>query len=229
MVKLLLYSSERRDLIERHHQQNIQDGEDAASQYIYNQIMEERQLPYATDIYLYKAYHSCKGVPLKEFTFDRDLHDYYVFIILEVWGMVQRFHVRKNQKRYDGEEEIVPRLTFDAISLGTLYLMRKGYKYGNIELLPADDFLLLNLPQVNTYNEFGLEKSLITQGDKLITDAYQNAFNDQAPIADIVLDLEKMPRRLTHEVKQNENGRGLVKISSNGEKLFMPTSRKIKK
>jgi hypothetical protein len=224
IVKLLLYSPARKKFIERCIDQNHRDGDEVKSQYIYNQIVEEHQLPYAADIYLYKAYHSCKPLPLKEFTFDAHLHDYYVFVIMEVWNMVQRFHVPYNQKRFDGDEEIIPSLNFDAISVGTLYLMRKGYKHNNILLLPADDFLLFNLPKVNTYNEFGLEKSLVTQGDKLITEAIENAFGDNAPIADIVMDLEKMPQRETHQII--ETNRGLVKMSSSGEKLFMPSSRK---
>lgn len=225
IVKLLLYSPERRIFIEKCIQRNLQLGEEAKAQYVRQQLYEEHQLPYACDMYLYKAYQSSRPLPLKEFAFDPDLHRYYVFVIMQVWQMVQRFHVPRNQKQYDEDHiEIVPRLNFPAIALATLYLMRKGHRQNNIQLLPADDFLLLNLPHVNIYGEFGLEKSLVTIGDKLITGAYENALQDNTPIADIVLDLEKMPIKETHKIIETD--RGLVKLSSNGEQLFMPSSRK---
>lgn len=223
MVKLLLYSRNRHTCIEKAIARYRQQGDDAKNTYIKTQ-KEMGQLPYVADMYRLMAHYRDQPMPMKEFEFNENTHNYYTFVITQVWDIVQRFHVPLNKKRYEGEVEMVPRLDFTAIALGTMYLMRKGVRRNQIELLPSDNFLLMNLPGINMLSEFGIEKSLVTKGDKIISEAYDNAFSEGASVSEVMLEMEKLPRP-ENSVFTKERGM-LVKISSSGEKLFMPQSRK---
>ena len=229
MVKLLIYSKYRRDRIDQAIERNRQEGINAKHTYVREQH-SAGQLPYVPDLYRVGASFSSREVSMKEFAYNEHTHNYYVFVILHVWNVLQRFHVPRRDKRFSDPEsqcEIVPRIDFESVSLGTLYAMRKGVIKRGTELLPCDNFLLLNLPSINELTYFGLEKSLVTKGDKLISAAYDNAFGDGASIGDIVIDMDKIPER--HEsriIVQSDSS--MLKISSSGEKLFMPVSRKKK-
>lgn len=223
LVKLLLYSRQRRDCIARFKERHRQQGEEAKRTYIATQ-REMGQLPYVTDVYRLMAHYQGQVVPMKEYEFNENTHNYYTFIITQVWDIVQRFHVPLQQKRYEGDVEMVPRLDFTAIALGTLYLMRNGVQKAHTELLPADRFLMMNLPTINTLVEFGIEKSAVTKGDLLITQAYDNAIAEGAAVSEISLEMEKLPRPETITIVRQ--GSVMVKMSSSGEKLFMPQSRK---
>jgi hypothetical protein len=224
MVKLLLYSRNRHNCIQKAMERYRQQGEDARNTYIKTQ-KEMGQLPYVADVYRLMAHYQDQPMPMKEFEFNENTHNYYTFVITQVWDIVQRFHVPLKNKRYEGDVEMVPRLDFTAIAVGTMYLMRKGVSRAHTELLPADNFLLMNLPSINMLSEFGIEKSWVTKGDKIISDAYDNAFAEGAAMSEVMLEMEKLPRPESAPTISRERGVA-VKISSSGEKLFMPQSRK---
>lgn len=227
LVMLLLYSPQRRHCIESMRLRFHRQAEDAVMAYTKRQTSQsEGQLPYASDMYRIRAQIASRPTPLQELMEDKALVHYYTCVIEQVWDLVQRYHVPLNQKRYDADDgnlELVPRINFDAVSLGVLYIMRKGVRHHNAILLPADDFLLMQLPNINILNEFGLEKSLVTEGDKIISGAYHNAFAEGVALSQVTLDVDKIPRYETARIEHTDVG--AVKMSSSGEKLFMPSSR----
>ena len=223
VVKLLLYSHQRRRCIANVKERYKRQGEQAKQTYMKTQ-REQGQLPYVSDVYRLMAHYQSQAVQLKEFEFNKTTHDYYTFIITQVWDIVQRYHVPLQRKRYENDVEMVPRLDFNAIAVGALYLMRNGVHKRHAELLPADAFLMRNLPTINMLVHFGIEKSAVTKGDALITQAYDNALEGGASVHELMLEMEKLPRPET--VKYVQQGSIKVKLSSSGEKLFMPQSRK---
>jgi hypothetical protein len=226
LVTLLLFSPQRRHCIESMRLRFQRQAEDAVMTYTKRQMSQsEGQLPYASDMYRIRAQIASQPTPLQELMEDKALVHYYTCVIEQVWDLVQRYHVPLNQKRYDEEAhlELVPRINFDAVSRGVLYIMRKGVRHHNVTLLPADDFLLMQLPNINILNEFGLEKSLVTEGDKIISGAYHNAFAEGVALSQVTLDVDKIPRYETARIEQTDVGS--VKMSSSGERLFMPSSR----
>lgn len=226
LVHLLLYSPKRHALNLKAALRFQHQAEEAKQKYIRDQL-SARQLPYFTDMYRVVAHVTDhQELPLKEFEVDQNLVRYYVFVILQVWDILQRFHVPQAQKKFQGDLEIVPRLDFEAVSLAVLYTMRKGLRRAHVQLLPGDDFLLLNLPIINALIEFDLDKAQVTKGDKLISDAYDNAFTEGVSMSEITLNMEKMPAPETSTVERHQSA--LVKISSSGERLFMPVVRKVK-
>ena len=225
LIHLLLYSPKRHALNLKAALRFRHQAEEAKQKYIRDQL-SDRQLPYFTDMYRVVAHViDHQELPLKEFEVDHNLVRYYVFVILQVWDILQRFHVHSSQKKFQGDLEIIPRLDFEAITLAVLYTMRKGLRRAHVQLLPGDDFLLLNLPIINSLIEFDLDKAQVTKGDKLISDAYDNAFLEGANMSEITLNMEKMPVPETSTIEKHQGA--LVKISSSGEKLFMPVVRRI--
>lgn len=232
MVYLLLYSPTRKRVIENMLQQNQERGTEAQLTYIRNVRLQEQQLPYYTDLYRLKGYWSSKPVALTEFAVNEDAKAYYVSVISQIWHKVLKFYISAKDKRYDPitKSEIVPRIDFDAICLGTLYGMRMGMQKNGLVILPRDEFLRNNLPTINDLSLFGnVEKSLITKGDKLISTSFDNAIADQVPVNEIVLSMDQFEKRVEEKIIKEENLAVPVKISSNGEKLFMPVSRLKKK
>lgn len=229
VVKQLLYSRDRRALIQSFVSRQMQQGRDAQANYCRDQ-RNAQQLPFLSDMYRIAANYTRQEIRLHEFDFNKATFEYYIFVLLHVWDVLQRFHVPMNEKQYTAlDEEIVPRLDFEAVCLGALYGMRKGISRGSLELLPADDFLLQHLPTINELSNFNMEKSHVTKGERLICDAYDNALREHAAHSEFMLDMDKMPKSNETVVKAHETDPALVvKITSSGEELFMPVSRKKK-
>lgn len=225
MVKLLLYSNNRisrnKEAIDVYQQQ----ARDSMATYT-KERADEHQLPYWTDLYRLKSHWSSQPLPLKEFVFNENLHDYYVNIICQVWKKVLKYYVKPGEKEYeeDGVTEIPPKVDLDTICLGVMYAMRQGIKHGDVILLPKDDFLLINLPIVTELPHFDIRRRCITDGDKILTETYENAIASDAPIQDLIIDVNYLPAKRAEVILKEEN----AKVTSSGEKLFMPQSRKKK-
>ncbi|MBX9635989.1 MAG: hypothetical protein K2Q45_00370 [Nitrosomonas sp.] len=228
IVNLLLFSNAR---IERNNEAvriAQLEAEEARQTHLKTRALQKQQ-PFWTDVYRLTGHHLCKPLPLTIFERNNNLHDYYVNIILQVWERVQKFYVLPKDKVYDlNGIEIVPRLDFTCICLGTMYIMRQGLRLNQHMLLPKDDFLLLNLPVGNELVFFKIEKSDINKGDKIITDAYLNAFAIKAPISEIVTDINSLPehREDENEIVHVHGATVPAKINGSGQFLFMPQSRK---
>lgn len=229
MVNLLLFSKCRVDRNNEAVRQYQLEAEEARQTHLKKRTMEKQQ-PFWTDVYRLTGRYLSRPLPLTIFDRNVNLHDYYVNIIMQVWERVQKFYVLPAEKVYDEHGiEIVPRLDFGCICLGTMYIMRQGLRVGQHMLLPKDDFLLINLPIANELPFFKLEKCTINKGDKIITRAYENAFIANAPITEIVINLNVLPEKREDEdqIVYVEGAKVPAKLNSSGQILFMPQSRRI--
>jgi hypothetical protein len=230
IVNLLLFSNCRIDRNNEAIRQCQLEAEEARQTHLKKRTLEKQQ-PFWTDVYRLTGRYLSRPLPLTIFERNVNLHDYYVNIIMQVWERVQKFYILPGDKVYDEHGiEIVPRLDFGCISLGTMYIMRQGLRVGQHMLLPKDDFLLINLPIANELTFFNIQKSTINKGDKIITKAYENAFIANAPIAEIVINLNALPEKREDEdrIVHVEGAKVPAKLNSSGQILFMPQSRKPK-
>ncbi len=230
MVKLLLYSRNR---IARNKEAitNFQHEAGEARVTYVRQQLHNQQLPYWSDIYRLIGHFSSQELPLVEFVFSPNLHDYYVSVILQVWKKVMLYYISPHDKEYepDGTTEIQPRVKFDDVCLGVLYVMRQGVRFNGHVFLPKDDFLLMNLPigsDLAAY--FGIRKNRISKGEKILDQTYTNAMASNVPINDLLIDVAALPEKREEQLVQVP-GQVAAIITTNGEKLFMPKSRKEKK
>jgi hypothetical protein len=229
LINLLLYSNNRKRCNQVAHDQHLAEATMAKNIYI-SEMANLNQLPYWPDLYRIDAYFSSKPLPFEDLKYDEWLSHYYTHIILHVWELVQKFYVPVQQKIYDKEtkEEIRPRLNFENVALGTLYIMRRGFRVNNsIDLLPQDDFLFVHLPsESQLHSFFDIKKSRLTEGDNVIARAYENAMSGKGLMLtqELIINFDALPSR--KEAKVEDFERISLKRSSTGEVLFMPKSRK---
>ena len=226
IVDLLLFSNAR---VARNNDaiKEMQAESEAARITYMKRKAAERQQPYWTDVYRLMGHFLSKPLPLTIFERNVSLHDYYVAIILQVWKRIQMFHVVEKDKKYDEHNvEIVPRIDFEQVALSTMYTMRQGMHVSGHVLLPKDDFLLLHLPVARDLSYFKLNKTCISKGDKIITQAYENAFNAKAPLTDILINLNELPVYKNEEAVEWVAGSNVpAKRDVSGVLLFMPQAR----
>lgn len=156
--------------------------------------MQQRQLPYLTDIYRLMGHITSRALPLDEYVFDEALHDYYVNVVLQVWLFIMKYC----EKEYDAESdtEIIPRIDLETVVLGTLYVMRQGLLRGGMTLLPKDEFLLVSLPLIHEMSYFNNAfKKKITKGTTLLNDVYDNALGNGIHPQELCLDVSKLPEK----------------------------------
>lgn len=227
MVKLLLYSPNRvarnREAIKSH----LQDAHEARNTYERQQY-KNRQQPYFTDTYRLVGKYTTKRLPFSEFVYSQNLHDYYVSIVTQVWHMVMRYYIPTAEKKYedDGVTEILPRLDVGTVCLGVLYSMRQGVRRSGHTMLEKDDFLLMNLPTGPDLSFFDIRKRRVSVGEKIVSDTYDNAIAENAPLSSILIDVTLLPEK--REDQCVTDGPVPMIITTSGERLFMPQTRKKK-
>jgi hypothetical protein len=225
MIKLLLFSTARIKCNNLAYETYIQQARDGL--HTYRKLrLTKRQPPYQSDRYRLRAHFTSMPLPYSVYEFNANLHDYYVGICMQMWHLAMRFYVADGEKRYDpadGVTEICPRLDFGHLCLGVMYTMRQGRSIGGIVLLPKDDFLLINMPLISHLSVFNLCKNQVTKGEKILSQMYENAVAERVDPRILALNVSLLPQ------KREESVDATVKLGSNGEKLFMPTSRKAKK
>lgn len=170
IVRTLLFSKYRRIINGNAKRQNMRMRDKHREEYL-KQCKTSRQAPVLTDLIRFDCYFSALPLPLAELDQDEDIVVNYSHIIHHVWNVVAKF-AENDEDDTDG-----PKLCFESVALGTLYTMRQGFRYNNVELLPKDPFLLYHLPIINDLTRFGFQKKKITRGEKLISMAYQNAIH----------------------------------------------------
>lgn len=228
MIKLLLYSPNRvnrnREAIKAH----LQEANEARNTYE-RQQHKNKQLPFFTDIYRLVGKYTSKPLPFDEFVYSPNLHDYYVSIVMQVWNMVMRYYTPLGEKEYeeDGVTEIPPRVDVGNVCLGVLYSMRQGVRYNGNTMLEKDDFLLMNLPTgPDLLNYFNIRKRRVSVGEKIVTQTYENAQAENAPLSALLIDVTLLPEK--REEQHFDDGPVPMIITTNGERLFMPQTRKKK-
>lgn len=237
IVKLLLYSNARINRNRAAIESSAEAAETARATYVRNQRLD-RQLPFWTDSYRAMAHYTSRPLPLTIFEFNQALHDYYVEIVRQTWHRVMRYynphhHHHHHHNARVGAVAVVgpPRVEFNKVCLGVLYIMRQGLSFGNLWILPKDDFLLINLPIVNELRYFGIDKSCITDGDAIVTVAFETALTQmQVAHHELQIDETTLPEKSDPDGQRpqaDESGR-IFKMGSNGERLFMLKSRKDK-
>lgn len=190
VIDLLLFSKSRRNCnLDALYQFN-QEAEKAKHTYIMKR-MEHRQFPYLTDILRLKGYYLSQPLPLMEMERQQNVVEYYAHVILQVWDKVI-FYAEKPLD--DDGNEIAPRIDFETVAVGTLYLMREGLQCNEVFVLPADQFLMSMLPLVRDMEYFNIKKRKITRGSILIENTYRYAVEtlDTMP-EELVLDASVLP------------------------------------
>lgn len=215
-VDLLLFSNKRTEVNRIQQRVFNQRAAEAKKLYIAEQL-ESQQLPYWTDIYRIVAHHTVGPLPLKEFIYDPQLHAYYVAVIKQVWQRAVKF------LQDDPSPDTPCRIDFDDVALGVLFMMRGGMRIRGAEVLPRDDFLLENLPLGIMMPDFGVPKSRMSKCDGLITRIYTRAAEMGATMAELVINVGELPPVFAGAAGTTSRSE---KLGSNGEKLFMPSSRK---
>lgn len=198
VVVNLLYSSNR-DRRNRVALEYMKERAAKARQTYVNERFKKRQLPYASDMCRVTATVYAQPLPYILYTYDDVMIEYYTGIILQVWGLVQKYAIAYKDKVFDQDEkEIVPRIDFESIALATLYVMREGMQYEGAVALPRDTFLFHNLPQLfdlDTY--FSVSQNKVTKGTALLLMVYNNAKNDGAEVKDVCLNIALLPNKDT--------------------------------
>lgn len=223
MIRLLLFSNARMEC----NRDALKDMQSKADQCIETYTRKQlllKQQPFYTDVYRFKAAIMSEPLPLTIFEPSTSLIAYYAAVILQIWKLVQTFYVPLKDKKYDEQGiEIVPRLNFDHVALAILYMMRQGIQHMGVEILPRDEFLLQHLPGANYLSYFKLEKSGMSKGERIISNAFENAPNAKA----LCLNIEALPVHHADEQKivRVEGYNVEAKVSSSGQLLFMPKSR----
>ena len=224
MIRLLLFSAAR---IECNSDalKEMQAKADAVANAYTKQQFALKQQPFYTDIYRLKASILSEPLPLTIFESSTRLIAYYTAVILQIWKLVQQFYVPAKDKKYDESgTEIVPRLNFEQLCLAILYMMRQGITHQGVEILPKDAFLAQHLPGANYFSYFGLEKSNMSKGERIISSAFENAPDTKF----LCLNVDALPMYNAEEQKivQVQGYNVAAKVSTNGQLLFMPKSRK---
>jgi len=214
MVKQLLYSNARVECNRLELQQNMARGREVQAAYDANQAAHG-QPSYWTDRYRIMGRWGTQPLPFTIYVFDQVLHDYYVNIITDIWSKVDRYYAVDTPPL---------RADIDCISVAVLYYMRNGLRCQNIRLLPKDDFILLNLPHVNQLHHFGIAKSSITQGEKIIERTFESAIAKNVPEHELALAPERVAVAVappTPDTPRNGDGEDeRIILDSNGERLF---------
>jgi hypothetical protein len=113
-------------------------------------------------------------------------------------------------------------------------MMRAGHVYERVVALPRDEFLLYNLPQFHMLHRFGIEKSDVTCGMHIIEATFEHARMSNIPSGEIAIDISQLPQQQQQQQQQEEQPQAAtaaattrdVIIGTNGERLFMLSSRK---
>lgn len=234
VVKQLLYSNARVECNNAARAQNIARGKEVRARYDENQALHG-QPSFWTDRYRIVGRWSTEPLPFVIYVFDQALHDYYVRIITQVWNKVDRYYVTGPAA---GDAHPPPmRADIDCIAVAVLYYMRAGLKYQNVRLLPKDDFILLNLPHVNQLHFFGISKSNITHGEKIIERTFEMAIARGVPDHELALPPEQMVQlennadvaAVASANPDADANADAVVLDSNGDRLFKLSSSKKKR
>jgi hypothetical protein len=221
VVKHLLYSNARLECNRETRRANIERGNQVRALYDSSQLAHG-QPSYWTDRYRILGHWGTEPLPFTIYVFDQTLHDYYVNLIVQVWNKVDRYYVNA-LAGVTAHETPSMRADIDCIAVAVLYCMRSGLKYQNVKLLPKDDFILLNLPHVNQLPFFGIAKSTITQGEKIIERAFEKAISLGVPDHELELAPEQL---LPAPSPLPTTTPGSTILGSNGETLYKLKKRK---
>jgi hypothetical protein len=203
----LLFGPKRVKCNEDERKKREQEAIDACATYR-NQQKERFNKPFVTDLARITSIFTHKEPLFQIFELDKQIIDYYVHVVFQVYEKVIKFSVPLKDKKYDETgEEIPPRVDLKIVTLGVLYSMRKGLSLSNTDIvfLPKDDFILLHLPQIDSLSAFGIEKKEATNGIKLISATYENARNmPNVSLPSLCLNMDELPARDNlHTLKKN--------------------------
>jgi hypothetical protein len=234
-VRLLLYNGQiRQQCNDEQRTANEEEANKACATYA-AQCEAEHMTPHMTDMYRLFASKTSRPFRFKILAFNQSRHDYYVAVIRQVWTRVLRFYLLPEEKQYtELGAEIPPRLDFQSFCFGVLYAMQTGIRYGpNFIVLPQCDFLKMHLPHGGEIEKFGIRKTSPTDGDKMLRRTFDNAIAQRVPDAEIAICETSLPAinpvSMERVIVDHEQSNVPIYLTSSGETLFMPVSRKNRK
>lgn len=96
-------------------------------------------------------------------------HAFYTAYLLKLWQIFRALLAEACAKPFI-------KLDPSHIVLAALYLMRRGYRCNDIDILPLDVFLREALPNINELPRLGINKKWITKGKEIISCALDYGF-----------------------------------------------------
>jgi hypothetical protein len=205
LVHVLLFSPKRKSVLDALYRKHLERRNHARDDYIRG-CRIAHQLQFLTDLMRIHTYFMTYEAPLQLIPYDEQLETYYVEIVWQVWLRVNTFIVPNSRPKKVSlpQERSNVKLSVECIALGTLYFMKHGYVLDDLELLPIDTFLQTALPQISDLVHFGIYKRLITDGEKLITQSYQNAISQGARL-ELPIDYSGLREtRLVHDGEEQD-------------------------
>jgi hypothetical protein len=258
VVKHLLYSNARIECNRETLRANVEKGKEVRALYDANRL-QHGQPSYWTDRYRIMGRWGTQPLPFVIYVFDQALHDYYTNVIVQVWSKVERHYVTDSSSSFSSStssstsstssstsssssSSAPMRADIDTIAVAVLYSMRNGFHYQGIQLLPKDDFILLNLPYVNQLPAFNIAKTCITLGQDIIARTFQLAIAKGVPAHELELAPEGLVQTPVQPIEDEEDddeggdeggnekpaatAASSIVLDSNGEKLYKLNKRK---
>lgn len=184
----------------------------------------QRQLPYESVLACIVAESTSRPLPLREYEYCEAMHNYYTDIVYQMWTHIVRYlgqDATATKRRHCDPE---------TVCVSTLYSMRSGLTDAGRVMLPMDAFLRDNLPDVcDLATYFGIERSRLSHGSHMLTAALKYSLQTYGQAT---LRADLMAVATADDVKAFERAQGHarvpIKMSSSGETLFMPQSRRRK-
>lgn len=184
-----------------------------------------RQLPYETELHKIRGHITCQPLPLCEFMISEPLLQYYTDVIIQEWKLIIAY--LKEDKR----AITIQKCDIETISVSTMYCMKEGIAQDGMVMLPQDVFLADHLPEIGDLERyFDIGRDRIQLGKKMITASIIHSLKKRGHAS---LQASEMTTITSDQKVTFERLKGIskvpVKLSTNGETLFMPQSRNSKK
>ena len=194
----LLYSNARKEHNEASKKKYTEEATMAMNTYALRRKTKMNQMAYKSDLYRIYSFYMTQFQPLKEMTMDMNVVRYYSEIVWQVWQICVKYHIHPNQRVFNEQgDEIKNRLTPEVVILGVLYSLRQGLSVSDIPVLPKDEFLE-NLPYVNNYTLFGIDKTKVTRGLNVLLQSYNNAVSLGVDSNNLLLNVTRLPPKTQH-------------------------------
>lgn len=181
-----------------------------------------RQLPYESELHKIRGSITSQPLPLCEFVFNDELLQYYTGVIVQEWNLIITY------LKEDTRAIVIQKCDVETISVSTLYCMKDGISQDGMVMLPRDEFLKAHLPKIGDLERyFSIGRDRIQLGKKIITASIIHSVKKRGHAslgAREMITISSEQRDTFQRMK--DISKVPVKLSTSGETLFMPQSRK---
>ena len=104
--------------------------------------------------------------------YDGDRLEHYTRLALHMYQLIQGYN--------DNEKVCV-----ESVTLGVLYKMQQGININDVNVLPADPYLVQILPPMNDLVKLSIDKKRINRGEQLLLGMYETALRNGTNLVDL--------------------------------------------